>query len=299
MSDWSPLVPGTGQNPAEEAAREARHQGLIDMLAAYADRELPPETTSQLEAHLVGCARCRRELSVHQAVRRRLGEEPLVGAPPELRDRIMAAVAAAPAVHTLPASEPRPRPWFRHWTLLALASVLVVGGVIASNALFDREETTPTIGRLSAAPASVPLVRAVFADYRRVTAGDLPGRARDLDAVRSAVSFPIEPLRGSGIRLLAAWTTQLVDEPAAVLAYRWDDRIVVEYLVAEGLFFQHPAIRSAVSGHRVLSASDGDQGMIGWPTDAAGALVVGDVPPERLARLYAEPLARSVDRGAQ
>lgn len=300
MSDWSPLAPGTGQNPAEEAAREARHQVLIDMLAAYADRELPPETTSQLEAHLVGCARCRRELAVHQTVRRRLGEEPFVGAPPELRDRIMAAVAAAPAIQSMPVAEPRARPWFRHWILLTVATVVVIGGVIASNTLFTGNESVATIGRLAAAPSSVPLVRDVLADYRRVTAGDLPGRARDLDAVRSAVPFPIEPLRGSGIRLLAAWTTQLVDEPAAVLAYRWDDRIIVEYLVGERAFFQHPAIRSAVGGHRLLIATDGAQGIVGWPTDAAGALLVGDVPPERLARIYPrEPLARSVERGAQ
>jgi hypothetical protein len=237
---------------------------------------------------------------VHQTVRRRLGEEPFVGAPPELRDRIMAAVAAAPAVHAMPTAEPRVRPWFRNWILLAIATVLVVGGVVASNTLFTGNENAATVGRLTAAPSSVPLVSEVLANYRRVTAGDLPGRARDLDAVRSAVPFPIEPLRGSGIRLLAAWTTQLVDEPAAVLAYRWDDRIIVEYLVAERPFFQHPAIRSAVSGHRVFIAADGAQGIVGWPTADAGALLVGDVPPERLARIHSEePLARSVERGAQ
>ena len=45
---------------------------LIDLLGAYADGELPPETTSQIDAHLVGCVRCRRELAVHRAMRRRL-----------------------------------------------------------------------------------------------------------------------------------------------------------------------------------------------------------------------------------
>jgi len=231
-----------------------------------------------------------------------LGDEPFVGAPPALRERIVAAVAAAPAIQ-LPVTEPRARPaaWFRrHWMMLALGGVIVAGGTVATNAIWRARESASQLGPLTVSASAVPLVRDVLADYRRVTAGDLPGRARDLDAVRSAVSFPIEPLHGSGIRLLAAWTTELVGEPAAVLAYRYDDRIVVEYLVGEGRFFQHPAVRSAVSGHRVFTASDGEQGIVGWPTDAAGALLVGDLPPARLARLpVREPLARSVERGAQ
>ena len=76
MTDWTPLAPGSSEDPAERAARENQHQVLIDLLGAYADGELPPETTSQIDAHLVGCVRCRRELAVHRAMRRRLGFEP-------------------------------------------------------------------------------------------------------------------------------------------------------------------------------------------------------------------------------
>src|SRR5918992_1826797 len=101
MSDWrsrsgASAAGGLGESAAEQAAREERHQVLIELLAAYADGELPPETTSQIDAHLVGCARCRRDLSVHQAVQRRLGVEPPLAAPPALRERIAAAVAATP-----------------------------------------------------------------------------------------------------------------------------------------------------------------------------------------------------------
>ena len=84
-------------DPEGERAREARHRVLSDLLAAHADDELPPETASQVEAHLVGCARCRRELAVHHAVRRRLGEAPLPPAPRALHDRIALATAALPA----------------------------------------------------------------------------------------------------------------------------------------------------------------------------------------------------------
>ncbi|MDQ3950028.1 MAG: hypothetical protein M3282_06760 [Gemmatimonadota bacterium] len=144
------------------------------------------------------------------------------------------------------------------------------------------------------------MIRGVLADYRRVTAGDLPGRARDLEVVRDAMPFPVEPLRAPGVRLLAVWTTELEGEPAAVLAYRWDDRIVLEYLLPEFRFFQNHEIRRAVTDGRLLVASDGAEGIVAWPTEAAGALLIGDLAPERLARLAAaDVLVRRVDRGAQ
>src|ERR687893_3110871 len=112
MSDWrsrsgASAAGGLGESAAERAAREERHQLIIELLAAYADGELPPETTSQIDAHLVGCARCRRDLAVHQAVRRRLGVEPPVAAPPALRERIAAAVAATPVVVAPPPARRR------------------------------------------------------------------------------------------------------------------------------------------------------------------------------------------------
>src|SRR4051812_50084572 len=104
MTDWTPLAPGSTEDPAERAARESQHQVLIDLLGADADRELPPETTSQIDAHLIGCVRCRRELAVHHAMRRRLGVEPPIAAPPALRERIAAAIAAPPVPIPAPAS---------------------------------------------------------------------------------------------------------------------------------------------------------------------------------------------------
>ena len=299
MTDWTPLAPGSSEDPAERAARESQHQVLIDLLAAYADRELPPETTSQIDAHLVGCVRCRRELAVHMAMRRRLGFEPPVAAPPALRERIKAAIAAMP----VPMEAPAPTP--SRFAVLRRPSVVVaIGAVLAAAAVGGTLLVRQSPARVSLAPlrttaASVPLLRDALADYRRVVAGDLPGRARDLDAVRSAVPFPIEPLAASNVRLIAAWTTQLLDDPAVVLAYRWDDRILLQYVVPEQRFFQHPALRQAVAGGGLLAARDGAQGIVAWPTASAGALLVGDVPPEQLRGLAAAALlAGKVSRGA-
>jgi pimeloyl-ACP methyl ester carboxylesterase len=145
----------------------------------------------------------------------------------------------------------------------------------------------------------VPLLRDALADYRRVVAGDLPGRSRDIDAVRSAVPFPIQPLVAPTVRLLAAWTTNLGGDPAVVLAYRWDDRIVLQYVVPEERFFQHPALRQAVAGGGMLAAQDGVQGIVAWPTASAGTLLIGDVQPQQLRALAsAALLAGKAARGA-
>jgi anti-sigma factor RsiW len=304
MSDWTPRAGNRaaggelGESAAERSARQEQHQVIIELLGAYADGELPPETRSQIDAHLVGCARCRRDVAVHQALRKRLGVEPPLAAPPALRERIGAAVAATPVAVPRPAAG-RPLPASRRLAAILIALTLLAAAVWIS-AVRQARPDSPALGQLASPPASVPLIRGVLADYRRVTASDLPGRARDLELVRSAVPFPVQPLQASGVRLLAAWTTELEREPAAVLAYRWEDRIVLQYLLPEFRFFQNNEIRQAVTEGRLLVASDGAQGIVGWPTEAAGALLVGDLPPERLARLAAaELLVRRVDRGAQ
>jgi len=297
MTDWTPLAPGSTEDPAERAARESRHQVLIDLLGAYADRELPPETTSQIDAHLVGCVRCRRELAVHHAMRRRLGVEPPVAAPPALRERIAAAIAATPVPVSTPASEGA-AVLRRPLAIAALAAAVVATG-IGSTMLVRQRADRVALAPLATTVSTVPLLRDVLADYRRVVAGDLPGRARDLDAVRSAVAFPIEPLGGSAVRLLAAWTTDLGGEPAVVLAYRWDDRILLQYVVSEERFFQHPALRQAVADGGLLAARDGAQGIVAWPTASAGTLLIADLPPERLRVIgNAALLAGKAARGA-
>ena len=297
MTDWTPFAPGSTEDPAERAARESQHQVLIDLLGAYADRELPPETTSQIDAHLVGCVRCRRELAVHHAMRRRLGVEPPIAAPPALRERIAAAIAATPVPVSTPATG-GVAVFRRPLVIAALAAAVAATGV-GTTVLVRHRADRSALAPLSTSTSAVPLLRDVLADYRRVVAGDLPGRARDLDAVRSAVAFPIEPLGGSAVRLLAAWTTDLGGEPAVVLAYRWDDRILLQYVVSEERFFQHPALRKAVADGGLLAARDGGQGIVAWPTPSAGTLLIADLPPERLRVIgSAALLAGKATRGA-
>jgi hypothetical protein len=250
----------------------------------------------------VGCASCRRELAVHQAMSRRLSLQPPVAAPPELRERIVASIAAM-RLEDATVAAPAPRaPWIsrRSIAIAAGVAVLALGATVAFRATTGEPAVAVASNLVAVAPASVPLLSTVLADYRRVVASDLPGRARDLEVVRAAMPFPVEPLRVPNVRLVAVWTTELAGEPSAVLAYRWGDRIVLQYLVSEERFFQHASVRGAVSDGRLLLASDRSQGLVAWPADAAGALLVGDVDAERLAGLVtSELLARRGRAGTQ
>jgi len=273
--------------PADEAARESRHEVLRELLGAYADRELPPETMAQIEAHLVGCAECRSGLEVHDAVRSRLAAERPAAPSPALRARIAAAIDAVPAPVLVSAPAPRT---VGHRTVVWLAIAGWVAAVALAIALVVQTPASPrrVAGtRAIAAPVQqVALLGGIVDDYARVSRGDLPGRARDLSAVRAAVSFPIEPLRGPDLRLLGAWTTDVRGEPAAVLAYRLRDHLVVQYLVAEDAFFRHPAVRAAVADRHLLTAADGARALVAWPGTSTGTVLVGDVPSEWLQTIW-------------
>jgi len=286
--DRSSMAPANRVASPEEAARESRHEVLRELLGAYADRELPPETVAQIDAHLFGCAECRRGLEVHHALRARLAVEPPAAASPAFRARIAAAIDAAPApVPSRATTDARvsaePRMLWLAASGWIVALVLALALAIASG---SASRLAPASRTLSTPVHDVPLLGAVVDDYARVSRGDLPGRARDLDAVRAAVSFPVEPLHAQNLRLLAAWTTEVRGEPAAVLAYRLDDRLLVQYLVAEDVFFQHPAIRAAIADHHLLQAADGDRTVVAWPDSSTGTVLVGDVPTQSLQSIW-------------
>lgn len=269
--------------------REAKHELLASFLGAYVDGELPPETQSQIDAHLTGCARCRRELDVHRAVRERLGNEPVPAATAALRNRIALGIKTAPPPTLTPVVEPvfeiptRSRRSMRFWvgmSALAIIPVIAVLAVREWGAPFNRSQA------VAVTPAQdVPLLNAVLANSRQVAAEPLPGRARDLTAVRAAVPFAFSVLSNPSLRLLAAWTTSIAGEPAAVLAYRYNDRVVLQYFVTDELVFQSPGVRASLAQKRAVSMTSGGQGMLLWAEPEYGTILVGDLSPAEFATL--------------
>ncbi len=282
------------ERPGDDDAREARHQVLVTLLGAFADGELPPETASQIDAHLLGCARCRREVALHASVHARLSREPLQTASAAFRERIIQELSHKQQADTVyAAGAVAAAPWWRtRPALLAMAAVIVVAAAALSIDRLRAPEHVSSGHTAAVDASSVPLLNAVLTDYRRATAGDLPGRARDLDAVRAAVPFPVEPMHGTAVRLLAAWSTDLEGEPSAVLAYRWHDQLVLEYLVAEPVFFRHPSVRAPIAAGGAVTARSGMQGVLAWAAPESGVILVGDVPVAELTALRLGGAAR-------
>ena len=275
--------------PHDVETREARHELLASFLAAYADGELPAETNSQIDVHLAGCARCRRELTVHRTLRDRLSREPVPAATAALRDRIATGIRnAPPPVERAPIAMDKQisRARTRRFPLFTAGVVSFALMTFAIASLRTNNRASNTSVTITSAQ-SVPVMAAVLADYRRVAAGDLPGRARDLDAVRAAVPFAIAPLSNPNLRLLGAWTTTLAGEPAAVFAYRWNERVVFQYLIPEDLMFQSSNVRTLLARTHSVAAHDGVENLLLWARPESGAVLVGEFSTEEFTAMRA------------
>ena len=261
------------------------HRAIIDQLGAFLDEELAPEEAARVEAHLADCARCRADLALQRRLRDRLAALPATRAPAALRSRVEAVPERRPARPGSPESDrhgsrtaaalawsrpvARVVPWLG-WALAAsLAVVLVV------------------IERPAPPALAVPMVQAALSDYRAVAGRELPlAYAPDrIDALREVLPFPVTTLPAGKARLLGAWRTEIRGEPAAALAYRAGNDVVIQYVVSEALFFRQPLVRESVARKGRYVATDGGQAVVAWPGHGSGSLVIGALPPGSLERL--------------
>ena len=120
-----------------------RCNDVLESLAAYALGALEVEERAEVEAHLEGCARCRRQLHTYTEAAAALGEgAPQVEPPPELRQRLLERAAALG-----PATRPRQR--LPRWPLLAPPSAAAVAaGVLLLALLATQVVLLRSIGEL-------------------------------------------------------------------------------------------------------------------------------------------------------
>ena len=127
--------------------------------AAYVLGALDADEAAEMRMHLQSCPSCRAEVARLGAVSEALGRAvPVLSAPPDLRRRIVDAIAAEPA----PAPAAKPARRVAPWPRLALRPVAAFGAAVALGAGL-------LVGALVIAPASAPT--------RTVTASVAPASA--------------------------------------------------------------------------------------------------------------------------
>jgi anti-sigma factor RsiW len=280
---------------AERPPLARRHEHVLTLLGAYADDELPPEIRHEVEAHLAECAQCVQELHVQTALKHRLRAEEGALEPSEALDRLEAHIGRlgrqAP-VEPLPpvGAGSRGRSPLRH-RLVTWSGWLVAAGLAGLWALGPRRPSQG-MGGMSMGPLapvsvdSVPerIARAALRDFQQVTRAALP-QGPELAAVESQVPFSVPALTAPHMRLIGAWTTTIDSVPAAVLAYRCHDRLVVQYVVPEHVFFRPPRVREAIAEAGLYAAGEGKIHAVGWPGRDNGSFLVGEFTAAELAAM--------------
>ena len=281
--------------------RAALHEELRTLVTGYGDDELGAADRGRVEAHLVSCEPCRRDLITQQALRRQaagLAESSTMQQ--ELRLTAMLRANAEPAAawrgETMTAVKHAINPYraagarrsiaWGGWLLAAgLAGLLMrqptawrgEGSALASASL------GASAINLDAEP--VPMVEAALEDYARHSRAELPASSARTDSMLSALPLPVALLRGADVHPLTSWHTEIRGEPASAVAYRWGDQIIVQYTVSEKLFFRQARVRHAVGRGSVYAVRRGPVSAVAWPNVGSGSIVIGVGDPAQLAAL--------------
>ena len=279
-------------DPAERTALARRHAHLVTLLGAYSDDELPPEGRREVDAHLAECAQCVQELRVQAALKHRLSTDPGAVEASDALSRLQVHVAR------LGGEAPdRPRPAATSAKrfvrpLVTWSGWLIAASIAALWALGPRRQAGQGMGGMNMGPlvpvsidsVPEPIADAALHDFRRVAKAALP-QGPELAAVESQVPFAVPALTAPHMRLIGAWTTTIDSVPAAVLAYRCHDRLVVQYVVPEHVFFGPPRVREAIAASGLYAAGEGKIHTVGWPGRDNGSFLVGEFTAAELAAM--------------
>jgi anti-sigma factor RsiW len=195
---------------------------VAPLVSPLIDGELAPAEQAAAEAHLAGCAACREAVEAERLFSARLrAGATRHAAPPGLRGRVTAAVAA----ESLARSRPRPREWMQ------MAAAMLIGAVIASGTTWQIASNGE---RREAAVED-----AISSHIRSLMAGHLTDVASsDQHSVkpwfngRIDLSPPVADFTGDGYPLVGGRLDYVEGKPAAALVYRHRQHVINLFVTA-------------------------------------------------------------------
>jgi anti-sigma factor RsiW len=194
----------------------------------YVDGELARELRDEVEAHLAGCAPCRRfveqELAFREAYVARLRPDP---APPHLREkveRLLSGLAGEGA--------PPRRPRYAPWAYAAAAVVLLALGVTLGVSLQSVLQRGNMLAELTDASVEQhqKLVRGLLPPD---IVGVSPRAAEEWFRERLDFHVSLPDLKNANLTLLGARISHLANVEVAALEYQVDQKHVSLFIIPE------------------------------------------------------------------
>ncbi|HEX9755341.1 MAG TPA: zf-HC2 domain-containing protein [Gemmatimonadales bacterium] len=252
-----------------------------DELQLLLDERLPPEGQRDVEAHLAGCERCRRELDLLRRVRAAVREGlPSREVPPALLERVTAALAAETAVSG--ASRPPAAKAVRSLRRRVLVGLALAAGLILAVVL--------------ARPGRQDPVAAAAEDFAGYRAGRLAleletNDPAELERFFTSAGLPfttrVFDFGMMGYRLTGGRVHRFAGRPSALFAYQSDNgrRLICE--MYEGRLSDLPsgAAERDHDGIRFRIYRDGGVTLVFWQEADVVCVLIADGDPEEAIQL--------------
>jgi anti-sigma factor RsiW len=188
---------------------------------AYFDGEVDALAAADIERHLEHCADCRALLEELQALRTRLRELPRRSAPPAMRARIEASLAAAQPTAAAPARRPRGSWDTRSFWLGACGGLGAALAAAVAVLLWSPVLSVPLVDQLVAAH-----VRSLMPEHLTDVVSTDRHTVKPWFAGHADVSPAVADFAADGYRLIGGRADYVAGQRAAALVYQHGAHVI-------------------------------------------------------------------------
>lgn len=233
-----------------------------DLVHRYNDGEVGHATAAEIDSHVETCAACRQLYGRHRALQRMVRHSATrYTAPPDLAERIGAAL------HTAPAAAPAPP---SRWRAAALAASILLSAGLSSGITWMVMSSRPPPGLTQELVASH--VRSLMADHLTDVASSDQHTVKPWFNGRIDVSPPVRDLAAEGFPLVGGRLDYIGGRPAAALVYRRNQHVIN--------LFAWPAGPEAADGEAAIERQG--YNLRHWREGGAEFWIVSDLNPGEL-----------------
>ena len=252
---------------------------FAEELDALLDGRLDAGARAEVEAHLDGCARCRREMEALRWTKTfAAGRFAAPDAPADLREKILRSLRAQAVADVVIA--PPLSVWRRHAFALACAAAILLAAVVAGLVVFRR-------------PSLPAAVAADFTAYRshELALDATTGDVKEMEAFFASQGVPFDTrvfdLGMMDYRLVGGRVHRLGGAASALFVYRGKagEELLCQMFAGRVASLPAGAERRENKGIEFYVYRSGGKTAVFWQEGAIVCVLVSDIAPEKVVQL--------------